>query len=263
MECKTREISSEQLIHFVKEKQYLIQILNHNFYPRICCEDAITSLFKSNVYVPMKCFCDIPLECIQEHIAIYGEYGIGFSRQWGVKIGLNPVIYYNERSPYIQNIKKIYNDYISRINNTNKDTQCSNIAEMIRILKSSFTMYKPIYGKYKRNLKGGEYNFYDEREWRYILPAITSTAYLQGDNLPQELIEHYNGVKKDEMWKKGKLELENQIEFSYDDIDFVIIPSACDINEIIEALPQCDTEKIKNKITTLEALIMEKNKKNI
>ena len=211
----------------------------------------------------MKCFCDIPLECIQKHIKMYGEYGIGFSKSWGVKIGLNPVIYYNENSPYIENVKKIHNDYVYRINNSNGDTESSKNAEMIRILKSSFTIYKPIYGEYKRSPESGDnYNFYDEREWRYLLPAINFTAYLQGNELPQNIIDYYNGVEEGGEWKKGKLESENQIEFIYDDIDFVIIPSTCDINGIIEELtvPQCDRDKIKNKISTLETL-METNKK--
>jgi hypothetical protein len=43
-------------------------------------------------------------------------------------------------------------------------------------------------------------------------------------------------LEKDGEWKKGNLELENQIEFTYDDIEFVIIPSNCDMNTIIDEL---------------------------
>ena len=255
------KISSDQLMHFVKKQEYLIQILNHNFYPRLCCEDAIKSLFKSDVYVPMKCFCDIPLNNLKEHMKTYGDYGVGFKKSWGEKVGLTPVIYYNENSPYIQNIKKVHNDWINRLNNSKDDVKRSEIVEVIRILKSSFTMYKPIYGEYNRISKSGNnYNFYNEREWRYLLPAISSTAYLQGNELPQYIIDDYNGVEKGGEWKKGKLELGNQIEFTYDDIDFVIIPSSCDRNEIIEELnvssnvSLSDVEKIKNKIGTIEEI---------
>ena len=67
-------------------------------------------------------------------------------------------------------------------------------------------MYKPIQGKYERRPEcSNNYSFYDEREWRYLLPAITCTAYLQGDNFPQDFIDYYNGVEKDGKWQKGKL----------------------------------------------------------
>jgi len=261
MESKALKVSSDQLMHFVKKEEYMIQILNHNYlYPRICCEDAIKALFKSNVYVPMKCFCDIPLECIQNHIKTYGPYGIGFTKAWGYKAGLTPVNYYNENSPYIQSIKEIHNDYISRLNISLKDTDRSDIAEMLRILKSSFSMHKPIYGEYERSPEsGGHYYFYDEREWRYQLPPISSTAYLQSHNLPQSIIDNYNGVEEDGEWKPGTLERNHQIKFTYEDIDFVLIPSFCDKKEVIDKLTitRSNIEKIKDKITTLEALIAE------
>ena len=266
MQSNKSEISSSQLMHFVKDKEYLIKILNHNFYPRLCCEDSIKPFFKSNVYVPMKCFCDIPLEYLNDHMKTYGHYGVGFKKSWGEKRGLTPVIYYNVDSPYIQNMETIYNEQMDRLNNSNNDEESSGIAEIIRILKSAFTMYKPIRGKFERRPECGDnYYFYNEREWRYILPAINSTAYLQGNKIPQNISDYYNGVDNDGVWNPGKLELENQIEFIYDDIEFVIISASCDINEITEKLTvtQCDTEKIKNKITTLETLIKETNKNNV
>lgn len=262
MENNKYKISSSQLMHFVKEKEHLIKILNHNFYPRICCEDTIKSLFQTDVFVPMKCFCDIPLEHLEEHMKTYGKYGVGFKKLWGEKVGLTPVIYFNENSSYIVNMKAIYNEQIDRLNNSQDDLESSIIAEMIRILKSSFTMYKPIYGEYLRSPESGDhYNFYDEREWRYLLSANNSTAYLQGDNIPQYLIDKYNGFEKDGVWIPGKLEKAKQIEFSYDDIDFVIIPDSCDINKIIEKLtvPQCDAEKIRNKFKTFEDLLYRKD----
>jgi hypothetical protein len=192
----------------------------------------------------------------------YGQYGIGFNKSWGEKIGLTPVIYYNENSPYIENMKAIYNEKVNQLNCSHDEDERSAIVETIRILKSTFTMYKPIHGKYERRPDYGDnYYFYNEREWRYLLPAIKSTAYLQDNNLPQYFIDYYNGVEKDGKWKPGQLELEKQIEFTYEDLDFVIIPSTCDKNSIIEKLtvPQNDIEKIKNKIKTIEVLIAERS----
>jgi hypothetical protein len=222
----------------------------------------------------MKCFCDIPLECLEDHIKTYGQYGVAFNKAWGVKIGLTPVIYYNQNSSYVQNMREIYNDYICKLscetkkaqnnesNNLKDKEDLSNLSNKIRILKSSFTMYKPIQGKYERRPECGDnYSFYDEREWRYLLPAITCTAYLQGDNFPQDFIDYYNGVEKDGKWQKGKLEKDNQIEFTFDDIDFVIVPSTCDKNRIIKQLnlSVSETEYIKKKIATLDELTNKTN----
>jgi len=268
MQEATSKTSSDKLIHFVEKEEYLIQILNHNFYPRLCREDLIKPLFKSDVHVPMKCFCDIPLESLEEHMKTYGQYGVGFKKSWGERIGLTPVIYYNDKSPYIDNVKAIYNDYIRRLKDSHRnsdrldeDIKNPSISEMLRILKSSFTMYKPIKGKYTRRPEYGNYYlFYEEREWRYLLSATEYTAYLQGDNLDKETIDFYNGVEKNGKWKKGKLE-EYQIDFTYDDIDFIIVPPDCDKNNIIESITVSQNNKIKSKITTLEILIEKEKEK--
>lgn len=259
---KAQGLSSNQFIHFVKKEEYLLQILNHNFYPRLCCEDAIKTLFKSDVHVPMKCFCDIPLDALKNHMLTYGEYGVGFKKAWGEKIGLTPVIYYNENSPYIEHIKKVYNAIIERLEKSEFGEERSKIVEEICMLKNSFTMYKPIKGKYKRRLEYDDnYYFYDEREWRYILSETNSIKYLQGNNLDQKVIAQYNGADKEGVWKKGELEEKHQINFTYDDIEFVIVPYKCDIVKITQKLdgPKDDVEKIKKKITTLKALIDSKS----
>jgi len=262
MKSNAEYTSSSHLMHFVGKKEYLVKILNHDFYPRLCCEDSIKPFFKSDVYVPMKCFSDLPMKHLEKHIKTYGRYGIGFKKSWGVKTGLTPVIYYNEKSPYIKTMRLIYNMQIKELNNSVHDSEClgvgGEIAEKIRILKSSFTMYKPVYGSYRHNNVeyGDNYCFYDEREWRYLLPSLGKTLYFQGDNLEPKIFDVYNGVEKDGKWIRGILQSE-QIDFSCDDIDFVIIPDSCDVEEIVEELrnPKDEVEKIKNKIKTIGELI--------
>lgn len=169
------------------------------------------------------------------------------------------MIYYNENSPYIRNMREIYNKDIYKLNNSHSDAERSEIAKIISVLKRSFTMYKPIHGEYERRREcGNNYYFYNEREWRFLLSE--STAYLQSKYLPQFIIDFYNGVEEGEKWKPGILELNNQIKFTYDDIDFVIIPSTCDKEEIVEKLKvsQNDIDKIKDRITTLETLMAQK-----
>jgi hypothetical protein len=78
----------------------------------------------------------------------YGPYGVGFTKSWGLQVGLTPVVYYNENSPYVQYMRAIYNENIKSVNNTTlEESELLAAAELISMIKSSFTMYKPVYGK--------------------------------------------------------------------------------------------------------------------
>jgi len=238
-------VSAEQLIHFVESQDYLVDILNHNFYPRMCLEDAINPFFQNeDILIPMKCFCDIPIPSLKDHMKIYGEYGIG---SWGLKIGLTPVIYYNPKSPYVDYMRAIYNT-LTRDLRENKQRQQT--IKLLTTLKSSFSMYKPTYGYYKR-VDNNNYNFYNEREWRYIIPIDSELpSYLQITGIPED----YLSMLKEE--NNEKLSKCMQIPFDYEDIDFVIIPKD-KIGEVMDRLnvPSIDIEKLKPKITTYDNLI--------
>ena len=38
-------------------------------------------------------FCDIPITLLDEHTSRYGVYGIGLSKDWGIKRGVTPTMY--------------------------------------------------------------------------------------------------------------------------------------------------------------------------
>ena len=78
-------ISSNSLFHFTS-KDSLLKILESSFRPSYSRETLYFNDSEIRVLVPMICFCDIPLSQINNHIATYGEYGIGMSKEWGKKI---------------------------------------------------------------------------------------------------------------------------------------------------------------------------------
>ena len=90
-------ISSNTLFHFTRSAEALVGILKHEFTPHYCLEDysvlPAAAPESPNIAIPMVCFCDIPLSQISEHLAKYGDFGIGLSKNWGMKKGVSPVLY--------------------------------------------------------------------------------------------------------------------------------------------------------------------------
>ncbi len=92
-------LSANSLFHFTRSIDHLIDILKNEFKPHFCLEDFNVlyqnpQKFKALEYaIPITCYCDIPLSQIAFHLSIYGDYGIGMSKSWGKKKGINPILY--------------------------------------------------------------------------------------------------------------------------------------------------------------------------
>ena len=90
-------ISSNTLFHFTRSAEALVGILKHEFTPHYCLEDysvlPAAAPESPNIAIPMVSFCDIPLSQASEHLAQYGDFGIGLSKNWGMKKGVSPVLY--------------------------------------------------------------------------------------------------------------------------------------------------------------------------
>jgi hypothetical protein len=92
-------ISSESIFHFTKSKKILLSILKNEFQPHFCFERCELGNRVIKGAYPMVCFCDIPLSQVKEYIGEhYGDYGIGMSKSWAEKSGLNPVLYIKKTS---------------------------------------------------------------------------------------------------------------------------------------------------------------------
>src|SRR5690606_40320209 len=83
---KMSNISPNSLFHFTKKIEYLIDIFKRGFQPRFCAEKLqlleYSSIRGYNLGIPMTCFCDISLGQISNHISMYGNYGIGMTKEW-------------------------------------------------------------------------------------------------------------------------------------------------------------------------------------
>lgn len=128
------------LFHFTKSLDVLKLILSNGVrasfskeYVKIFDAYGLDPIFN----IKMACFCDIPLGKIDEHVAYYGEYGIGFTREWGGRSNIHPVCYVLSDSPmhklldrfvqtYYNNEKqiKVFSDTVSLMKITTSEMDC-------------------------------------------------------------------------------------------------------------------------------------------
>ncbi|MBC7776163.1 MAG: hypothetical protein H7246_12075 [Phycisphaerae bacterium] len=96
-------LSSNTLFHFTGNASYLVSILQEGFKPRYCLEnfsmfEFILGTENTELAVPMVCFCDIPLSKVKDHVVKYGSFGIGMTKDWGIREKVSPLMYVNEKS---------------------------------------------------------------------------------------------------------------------------------------------------------------------
>lgn len=160
-------VSANSLFHITPKLEFLINILKNGFHPRYCIEEIgfFTPFTKDNEMVgqPMICFCDIPLGAIGEHVNKYGFYGIGMKKEWGKTKGISPVTYVYPHSATGDLIRLLSLKSFFLLHEDKHDQ----FLGLTQIIKNYF---KSISGHMYKDGKFGEveYNFYNEREWRYV-----------------------------------------------------------------------------------------------
>ncbi len=261
--------SANTLFHFMKERQFLTDILNRKaLVPRYCNEDIpyldieIAGKKINKISILQKCFCDMPFHKLSEknkinvvdddeitdeekehiqnsssHTDFYGEYAVAFSKRWGEENGLQPVVYVNSKSDYI----KTFKDYIN-------DSLCSEELGDVAFyyILSRLAYIKPLRGGMERYLESGKKvkvmkNFHDEKEWRYV----PKQSVLIENNI-QNII-----VNKAIMEEKDKIsnELQNQeyqdiwLKFEYADIKYIIVPNPAERLELVKFINSLPNSK--------------------
>jgi hypothetical protein len=241
-------LSSNTLIHFTKSKEDLMGILSNNFKLFYCKETIILDEKENTFHVPMVSFCDIPLSEVKDHISKYGNYGIGLTKDWGKRNGLNPVLYVAQKSKISINIGKVINYHARKIAGAN----LNEVGEEIRSAFDIVRYMKNYEGTLKRATQEVEsYRFSDEREWRFV-PEFSE------DYEMFILSKDYPAKKEKANLNVGKIRL----EFEPNDIRYIIINEDVEISEFINHLRYSkgskyslsDIEKLTTRILTAEQI---------
>ena len=271
-------IKSNSLFHFTPKEEYLLDILENGFWPRYCSEDSdwlipkdfknelekqeednlfisfIKNLIKNNISsiaYPMSCFCDIPLSKITAHTDFYGGFGLGMTKEWGIRKGLNPIFYLSDNSiipNLIQSflLKTVPIDFWKSIQSekTNQNT----IIQLMKFLK-------PLSGKMKVNGKEVTKNFDEECEWRYAPASDENNLF--PNFLPNFLANNNEELQDSNIVTKKVASL----NFEPSDIKYIFVPEDSNIPTIINKIntiftnyPEHERLLLLSKVISLDTI---------
>lgn len=252
--------SANTLFHFMKERQFLTDILNRKaLVPRYCNENIpyldieIAGKKIDKISILQKCFCDMHFHKLSEknkikvvdddeitdeekehiqnsssHTDFYGGYAVAFSKRWGEEKGLQPIVYVNSESDYTKTLK----DYLKESLRAEKLNDVS-----YNYILSTLGHIKSIRGEMERITDSGKIvkvikNFHDEKEWRYV----PRQEELIRNNL-QNIIVSENVLKKRSTINRELQNIEYQniwLRFEYEDIKYIIVPNRIERIELIK-----------------------------
>lgn len=241
-------LSSNSLIHFTNDKESLKGILEDNFQIFNCRESVVLGGRRTSWVIPMVSFCDIPLSEIKDHISKYGHYGIGMTKEWAVRYGLNPVLYMAQNSMLSESYRKAWNSALDSSEDEDLwGEEERNLCDVLRYIKN-----------YEGDLvrKGttiNNYRFSDEREWRYVPPHSEDYEFLVSEPW------YANGANKHDADTKL---LPLRLAFEPGDIKYIIIDNDTEIGEFIDHLRRAkgknyslhEVERLATRILTVEQI---------
>jgi len=243
-------ISSDSLFHFTPKAEFLVGILENGFIPRYCFEETkLSSAIKTGLLAafPMVCFCDLSLSQILEHVELYGSYGIGMRKEWGIKNKLNPVIYANVDSLLAHSFGQLSQDIINILNIDAVDDKFAVAADnYVKVLK----YFKSYQGDFNRN--GGvisNVRFYNEREWRFV-PDVDFDGNIENSLSKEDYDNTIRLAQENRKLKKYKL------TFKPEDIKYIFVKCEAEIHPLIKAIREINSKHSSEEIDILTSKIL-------
>lgn len=239
------------LFHFTV-RQSLYDILNNTFKVSYARERIVGGQKTKEFAVPMVSFSDLRLSELKDNIGTYGKFGIGMTKDWAIKKGLNPVLYASDRSLFTENFMKGIEDFFKLVNNSSDtsgkyETAYNNTLNTLRYIKN----YKgDLIRPGKKTIHN--YVFANEREWRFVPPIsddILSFVPIDQITTPQQKSRFNQNVNH------------IRLHFQPDDIKYLIVEKDSDINPLIAHLriakvgfPDEMVDRLSSRILTYEQI---------
>lgn len=240
-------ISSNALFHFTRSMENLLGILKKGFVPGICLENY-SNLFNDSdndfkMAFPMVCFCDLPVSQLRLHMDFYGSYGLGMKKEWGVRNGINPVIYMHPGSDAAVYIGRL----LGYLDSQNTSREAVVFRKCLRSVIRQIKLYE---GNVEKDGMQVSKRFYDEREWRWV-PYVTE----DGDS---DLLSLTRNDYKDSDKRRlaGRTASAALLAFGPGDIEYIIVARESDILKVIESVEKLEQRYDTNTVKLLTTRII-------
>jgi hypothetical protein len=265
-------LRTTSLFHYPQKLDTLKEILVQGFKPNYCKENfSYSDKTDLIVGIPMVSFCDIPLTRITNFKKRYKEYAIGLSKEWGLRNGINPVLYATPNS-FVLNSLQVVDDMRwkkdeflkERMRTTGKPLETNNQNYTAIPVKMNDPEFENIFNSFMDNVhlfqvrstlfgytktyletrKDKKQINYEENEWRFVLGEnkLSHIDWLWG-------VDSFSTWRGDE--KKPKPESKFQpLKFAVEDVNFIILSDDTQISKMIkfiEGLNEFGGNKIPNK----------------
>ena len=250
------KIQADTLFTFTTRLEYLIPMIRTSMIsPRYCDEDIrylkIRGLKK--IAYPMKCFCDINMHRLEEHLSWYGYYGLAFTKEWGMKSGIQPIQYINPASALCKDFSKAFAAAL-KLDIKNESVEQRS---MKNFLLHEMMYYKPYDGRMKnRNTNKIENKcFTDECEWRFI-PDVTvvgfEQAYYDENILNAGVLNNLSNAME------GIADI--SLKFNYLDLKYIIVKGVDDFEKLAKEIVSLNLDKIVEYELLSKIIIWDKSK---
>ena len=255
-------ISSNTLFHFTDEIGNVINILKEGFKPHFCLEDLNFVLPDEPTgdlehAIPMVCFCDVPLSQSKTHREIYGNYGIGLSKEWGEQNNISPVLYAYQESAITDTIMRMWIEVSNFKTLGGQQDADDPVNRFYDYIYGVYCFTKPYKGKKWMN-KDKDYSkepvrFYDDREWRFV--PMREDRFEYGLSKKEFLNISERNKYNRELWKQTVL------CFEPSDVRYIIVSNADEIvriitetEKIMDGYNQADITLLSSKVISAEQI---------
>ena len=225
-------VQADTLFTFTTQLDHIITTISNSMIsPRYCVEDLSYLKIRGikKMAYPMKCFCDINMHKLDDHLAWYGHYGLAFSKEWGMRNKIQPIQYINPDSHLCKDFSTAFSAALRA--DTTKETIVQ--AKMKSYLLHQLMYYKPYSGKIANRNTGKVQKkcFTDECEWRYI-PDVTIAGFEQ--IYYDSSIINAGDLREISNAMSGIAEI--SLKYDYSDLKYIIIKSTEDFRILTGAI---------------------------
>lgn len=249
-------IQADTLFTFTTDLQYLLfDLKNQMMSPRYCVEDIQYLEIKGlkKLAVPMKCFCDITLHRLEEHLGWYGYYGLAFPKEWGMKNKLQPVQYINPKSE----MKRDFSEAFSAALLLDASDEVEAQVKLKNYIFHQLMYFKPYDGKIgNRNTEEiARKCFTDECEWRFI-PDVSGTGFEQA-YYDEKILNAGLMVQFSNLLCANP---STSLRFRYDDLKYIIVKSNADFETLIYEMSKWELDSVVEKRLLSKIIVWDESK---